>query len=420
MRIFKFGGASVKDAESVKNVATILNTNTSQERLCVVVSAMGKTTNLLEEIAKNYFNKVDSSNQLNLLKEYHFSICKNLFSNNDKFFEELHNVFVELEWILEEEPSMDFSFIYDQIVCLGEILSTKIIAAFLNNTGLNCHWADARDLIKTDNTYREGKVDWDSTLSCTKEYFTKNSHQLILTQGFIGGTSENFTTTLGREGSDYSAAILAYCLDANEVLIWKDVPGVLNADPKYFSNTFVLNHLSYQDTIELAYYGATVIHPKTIKPLQNKNIALKVKSFLNPNLEGTLIDGSNTTEHKPSYIVKRNQVVMSIFPKDFSFIIEDNLSEIFKVFSQKHVKINLMQNSAISFSACVDFDLLKLKHLQATLSAQFIVKVNSDCELFTARNIQENQGIEYLKGKKILLEQRTRSSAQFVVSDKEN
>ncbi|MEI6522144.1 MAG: aspartate kinase [Bacteroidota bacterium] len=417
MRIFKFGGASVKDAESVKNVATILNTNTSQERLCVVVSAMGKTTNLLEEIAKNYFNKVDSSNQLNLLKEYHFSICKNLFSNNDKFFEELHNVFVELEWILEEEPSMDFSFIYDQIVCLGEILSTKIIAAFLNNTGLNCHWVDARDLIKTDNTYREGKVDWDSTLSCTKEYFTKNSHQLILTQGFIGGTSENFTTTLGREGSDYSAAILAYCLDANEVLIWKDVPGVLNADPKYFSNTFVLNHLSYQDTIELAYYGATVIHPKTIKPLQNKNIALKVKSFLNPNLEGTLIDGSNTTEHKPSYIVKRNQVVMSIFPKDFSFIIEDNLSEIFKVFSQKHVKINLMQNSAISFSVCINNDENKIQEVIPLLKNNYKVLFNEKLQLITIRYFNEETENSVLKNKEKILEQRSRHTLQVVVKE---
>lgn len=417
MRVFKFGGASVKDAESVKNVATILNTNTSKDRLCVVVSAMGKTTNLLEEIAKNYFNKVHTNNQLNQLKEYHFSICKNLFSNNDKFFEELHNLFVELEWILEEEPGMDFSFVYDQIVCLGEILSTKIIATYLNNTGLNCNWVDARDLIKTDNTYREGKVDWDSTLSCTKEYFTKNSHQLILTQGFIGGTSENFTTTLGREGSDYSAAILAYCLDAKEVLIWKDVPGVLNADPKYFSNTFVLNHLSYQDTIELAYYGATVIHPKTIKPLQNKNIALKVKSFLSPNLEGTLIDGSNTTEHKPSYIVKRNQVVMSIFPKDFSFIIEDNLSEIFKVFSQKQVKINLMQNSAISFSVCINNNENKIQEVIPLLKNNYKVLFNENLQLITIRYFNEETENSVLKNKEKILEQRSRHTLQVVVKE---
>lgn len=417
MRVFKFGGASVKDAESVKNVATILNTKKSNERLCVVVSAMGKTTNLLEEIAKNYFNKVETNNHLNQLKEYHFSICKNLFSSEDKFFEELHNVFVELEWILEEEPSMDFSFVYDQIVCIGEILSTKIIAAFLNNNGEICHWADARDLIKTDNTYREGKVDWDSTLSCTKEYFTNNSHQLILTQGFIGGTSENFTTTLGREGSDYSAAILAYCLDAKEVLIWKDVPGVLNADPKYFSNTFVLNHLSYQDTIELAYYGATVIHPKTIKPLQNKNIALKVKSFLNPNLEGTLIDGSNITEHKPSYIVKRNQVVMSIFPKDFSFIIEDNLSEIFKVFSQKQVKINLMQNSAISFSVCINNDENKIQEIIPALKNNYKILFNEKLQLITIRYFNEETENSVLKNKEKILEQRSRHTLQVVVKE---
>jgi len=417
MRVFKFGGASVKDAEAVKNVATILNTYKSSQRFCVVVSAMGKTTNLLEEIAKKYFSKNDTADKLNQLKEYHFSICKELFPKGDNFFEELHNIFVELEWILEDEPALDFSFIYDQIVCLGEILSTKIIAAYLNNIGINCHWADARDLIKTDNTYREGKVDWENTLNSTKEYFLNNNNQIILTQGFIAGTSENFTTTLGREGSDYSAAILAYSLDATEVVIWKDVPGVLNADPKYFSNTYVINHLSYQDTIELAYYGATVIHPKTIKPLQNKNIALKVKSFLNPILEGTLIDGSNTTEHKSSYIVKRNQVVMSIFPKDFSFIIEDNLSEIFTVFSQKQVKINLMQNSAISFSVCINNDENKIQEIIPLLKKEYKVLFNENLELITIRYFDAETEKTLLDKREKILEQRSRHTLQVVVKE---
>jgi aspartate kinase len=417
MRVFKFGGASVKDAEAVKNVATILNLINSSERLCVVVSAMGKTTNLLEEIAKKYFKKEDTSLQVNQLKEYHFSVCKNLFPLEHNFFEELHNIFVELDWIVEEEPTTNFPFIYDQIVCLGEILSTKIIAAYLNSLKISCLWTDARDLIKTDNTYREGKVDWAETLLYTKDYFLKNTNQITLTQGFIGGTSENFTTTLGREGSDYTAAILAYCLDAEEVIIWKDVPGVLNADPKYFPNTYVLNHLSYQDTIELAFYGATVIHPKTIKPLQNKNIPLKVKSFLNPNLEGTIIDGSNNTEHKPSYIVKRNQVVMSIFPKDFSFIIEDNLSEIFSVFSKKQVKINLMQNSAISFSVCINNDENKIQEILPFLKNHYKVLFNENLQLITIRYFDSETEKMVLENKEKILEQRSRHTLQVVVKD---
>jgi aspartate kinase len=417
MRIFKFGGASVKDAEAVKNVATILNINKSSERLCVVVSAMGKTTNLLEEIAKRYFGKNDTTDHFNQLKEYHFAICKNLFSIDDDFLEEFHNVFVELEWILEEEPIANFSFIYDQIVSLGEILSTKIIAAYLNKIEINCLWADARDLIKTDNNYREGNVDWENTINSTNEYFSHNTNQIIITQGFIGGTSENYTTTLGREGSDYSAAILAYCLNAKEVVIWKDVPGVLNADPKFFANTYVLNHLSYQDTIELAFYGATVIHPKTIKPLQNKNIVLRVKSFLNPNLQGTLIDGSNSTEHKPSFIVKQNQVVMSIIPKDFSFILEDNLSDIFKVFSQKQVKINLMQNSAISFSVCINNDENKIQEIIPLLKENYRVLFNENLQLITIRYFDAETEKKVVQNKDKILEQRSRHTLQVVVKE---
>lgn len=417
MRVFKFGGASVKDADAVKNVATILNANKSSEQLCVVVSAMGKTTNLLEEIAKKYFNHQDFHGSVSLLKEYHFSIAKDLFKKNHPFFDELHNIFVELEWILEDEPVKEYEYIYDQIVSLGEILSTKIIATYLLDIDIDCIWADVRDFLKTDNNYREGKVDWLTTSDATKDYFNKHKNNVVITQGFIGGTSENYTTTLGREGSDYSAAILAYCLNAKEVTIWKDVPGVLNADPKYFDNTFVLEHLSYQDTIELAFYGATVIHPKTIKPLQNKGITLRVRSFVDPMLKGTIIDGSPDTQHKPSFIIKRNQVLVSIFPKDFSFIVEDNLSDIFSLFSSKQVKINLMQNSAISFSVCINNDENKIQEILPILKESFKVLFNENLKLITIRYYDNTTEKKILDGKERILEQRSRHTLQVVIKE---
>ena len=418
MQVFKFGGASVKDAEGVKNVAEVLKQFPNQ-KIAVVVSAMGKTTNSLERLAKAFFYKTENAEIiLEEIKKYHLDICHHLFANSSHpIFIELENTFVELYWAIEDEPTHSFDFEYDQIVSMGEVISTKIISAYLNDVGLQNKWIDARGLIQTDNTYREGKVDFELTETLIKRDLLPvfNSFNSIVTQGFIGGTSENFTTTLGREGSDYTASILAYCLNADNVTIWKDVPGVLNADPKWFSHTKKIDQLSYHDAIELTYYGASVIHPKTIKPLQNKNIPLFVKSFLQPKDEGTVIKDGEKRLNIPSYIFKIDQVLISIQPKDFSFIAEDNLSDIFEVFAKHGVKINLMQLSAISFSVCCDNDESKVQNLVKELQSQFKILYNSGLELMTVRYYTQ-ETIDTLTSQKIiLLEQRSRYTVQMVM-----
>lgn len=420
MQVFKFGGASVKDADGVKNVAEVLKQFSSQ-KISVVVSAMGKTTNALERLAKAYFYKFENSEKvLEEIKSYHFDICNHLFpSTSHPIYNDLENTIVELYWIIEDEPTQGFDFEYDQIVSMGEIISTKIVSAYLNEIGLKNKWIDVRGLIQTDNSYREGKVDFELTENLVKRDLLPifNSFDIIVTQGFIGGTSENFTTTLGREGSDYTASILAYCLNANNVTIWKDVPGVLNADPKWFSHTKKIDELSYHDAIELTYYGATVIHPKTIKPLQNKNIPLYVKSFLKPKDEGTVIRDGEKRLNIPSYIFKIDQVLISIQPKDFSFIAEDNLSDIFEVFSKHGVKINLMQLSAISFSVCCDDHSEKIKALVTELQQQFKVLYNSGLELMTVRYYTQETLDILTTNKIILLEQRSRFTVQMVMKN---
>ncbi|MCE9540445.1 MAG: aspartate kinase, partial [Bacteroidetes bacterium] len=369
MKVFKFGGASVKDADAVKNVATILKQYPDQN-IVVVLSAMGKTTNALERLTNAYFfsreNKTggteDAAAVLEEIKKYHFDIIEQLFPDKGHpIYNEINNAFVELDWAIEETPSHSYDHEYDQIVSIGEIVSTKIVNAYLNQAGIKSKWQDVRDFIQTDNTYRQGNVDWELTQRLSQTLIT--SEGIVVTQGFIGGTSENFTTTLGREGSDYTAAIIAFTGNAESVTIWKDVPGVLNADPKWFAETKKIEHLSYHDAIELAYYGATVIHPKTIKPLQNKKIPLYVKSFLNPCDAGTIINEDQSSLPLPCFIFKVNQVLLSISPKDFSFIVEENFSAIYKLFAEKQVKINMMQNSAISFSVCIDNDANKLPDL---------------------------------------------------------
>lgn len=420
MQVFKFGGASVKDADGVKNVAEVLK-QFPEQKIAVVISAMGKTTNALERLSKAYFYKTENAEIiLEEIKSYHFDICHQLFASpSHPIYTELENTFVELYWAIEDEPTQGFDFEYDQIVSMGEIISTKIVSAYLNDIGLNNRWIDVRGLIQTDNTYREGKVDFELTEKLIQRDLQKvfQSINIIVTQGFIGGTSENFTTTLGREGSDYTASILAYCLNAKNVTIWKDVPGVLNADPKWFAHTKKIDELSYHDAIELTYYGATVIHPKTIKPLQNKSIPLYVKSFLKPKEEGTVIKDGEKRLNIPSYIFKIDQVLISIQPKDFSFIAEDNLSDIFEVFSKHGVKINLMQLSAISFSVCCDNQESKIKELVKELQIQFKVLYNSGLELMTVRYYTQ-ETIDALTAKKIiLLEQRSRFTVQMVMKN---
>lgn len=420
MRVFKFGGASVKDAAAVKNVGDVIRLY--QDDMVVVISAMGKTTNGLEKVVESYLNK-DGKVEENLeeVKTFHFNIINDLFENKKHpIFNEIHNTFVEIEWEIEEEAVRDYDYVYDQIVSVGEVLSTKIVSAYLNDVGVINKWQDVRDIIQTDNTHRNAKVDWELTTDLTQKILLpqldKERQTIIITQGFMGSSSELFTTTLGREGSDFSAGILAHCLNAESVTIWKDVPGMLNADPKWFDDTIKLENISYHEAVELAYYGASVIHPKTIKPLHNKKIPLYVKSFVSPKTEGTIIN-ENTTEDSlvPSFIFKMNQVLISISAKDYSFVMEDSLSHIFGVFSDLGVRINLMQNSAISFSVCVDYDEQKTMLLIDELKKDYKILYNDNLELVTIRHYDDATIKRVTIDKKIIVEQKSRNTARFVM-----
>ena len=361
MKVFKFGGASVKDADSVKNAVEILK-GFKGEKLLVVISAMGKTTNALEKVVNDYFfSKGNAHAALKEVRDYHQQIMEELFSEKaNPVFDKVNNFFVEADWMLDEKPQHTYNFVYDQIVSLGELISTCIVSAYLKQQGCSNIWLDVRDVLMTDNTYREAKA----------------------------------------------------------MYIWKDVPGVLNADPKFYKDAQKLDQISYHDAIELAYYGATVIHPKTIKPLENKNIPLFVKSFLKPEANGTSIRTNVQTKPLiPSYIFKNNQVLISIAAKDFSFIAEDNLSRIFALFAGHGVKINLMQNSAISFSVCVDNDSFKIPALIEALQKDYKIRYNEDLMLYTIRHYYQNTIDAITSGKEILLEQRSRNTAQFVLRD---
>jgi len=420
MEVYKFGGASVKDADGVRNMAKIV-ANSRDKKLLIVVSAMGKITNKLEELTNAYlFGQPDTLEIFEEVKQFHYNVLAELFpDHNAGIYDEVTNSFVEIEWLLEEEPTDAPDYVYDQIVSIGEIVSTKIIGAFLEASGLRVKWLDARNYVHTDNTYREAKVNWEKTeLEIQKHLLPLLENTIGVTQGFIGSTSENFTTTLGRDGSDYSAAIFSACLDAESLTIWKDVPGVLNADPKWFDETECIPQLSYHDAIELAYYGATIIHPKTIKPLQNKNIPLLVRSFLDPGAAGTSITTTKNQISVPSFIFKVNQVLISIFPKDFSFIIEENLSEIFNLFHKHKAKINTMLNSAISFSVSFDHDPKKLEALIKDLSQDYKVKYNTGMELVTIRYYNQQTIDRVTANKNILLEVKSRNTCQIVMRDK--
>lgn len=420
MQVFKFGGASVKDAEGVKNLASIVKKH-GQKDILIVISAMGKTTNALEDLTKAYIAGDDNCHQiLESIKAYHFNIMESLFSDHkDPVYNEVANAFVEIEWLVEEPASDPADYIYDQIVSVGELLSTKIVAAYLNLSGIFSIWSDARNYIKTDNNYKDAQVDWVKTQSEIDKHLPQFLDKgVVITQGFVGSTSENFSSTLGREGSDYSGAIFSACLNATSLTIWKDVPGVLNADPKWFDETEKIEELSYHDAIELTYYGATVIHPKTIKPLQNKEIPLFVRSFLAPDEPGTKIWNVQIPLPIPSFIFKINQVLISIFPKDFSFIIEENLSEIFNIFHKNKVKVNTMFNSAISFSVSVDYS-EKTDRLLADLSEKFKVKYNSNLELVTIRYYNADTIARVTIDKEVLLEVKSRHTCQMVMKNKE-
>jgi len=420
MDIFKFGGASVKDAEGVKNIANIIR-DYKTGKLLIVISAMGKITNKLEELTHAYLNRDENAHAIfDEIKRFHFQIIDTLFEDKkNPVYDDVANSFVEIDWLIEDEPDNDAGYIYDQIVSIGEVVSTKIVVAWLNYVNIQSMWADARNFIQTDNTYKEGKVDWTkSNQIIQKDLAPLLAQNVVVTQGFIGGTSENYTTTLGREGSDYSAAIFASCLDAAAVTIWKDVPGVLNADPKWFDQTEMLEQLSYHDAIELTYYGATVIHPKTIKPLQNKGIPLFVRSFLQPSGAGTAITKESNPLPVPSFIFKVNQALISIFPKDYSFIIEENLSNIFDLFHKHRIKINTMLNSAISFSVSVDDHPDQVERLIQDLSGEFTIKYNTNLELVTIRYYNQETIDRVTVAKDILLEVKSRHTCQMVMKNK--
>ncbi len=424
LKVFKFGGASVKDADSVRNVATILKKHSSP-KLVVIVSAMGKITNALEKVLTAWY---ESDERLNTFIQdvinYHEKIITSLFPDkNHPVYFKTDLLFGELEGHLNTPPSLDYDFDYDQVVSFGELISTTIISEFLISEGFNCQWFDVREQIKTDDTWREGKVNWETTELLIREqvagFFdnSKGKPAIALTQGFLGASADGATVTLGREGSDYTAAIFAHALQAEEMVIWKDVPGLLNADPKYFSVTERLASISYREAIELAYYGATVIHPKTIKPLQNKDIPLRIKSFIDPESEGTVITQNTSADSLiPSFIFKVNQVLISISPRDFSFIDEQSLSEILAVFANNSIHISLMQNSAISFSVCVDNNERRLSQLFEALGKEYKVRYNTGLELITIRHYDQATIDRVLEdGKTVLLEMRSRLTAQFVV-----
>ncbi|TPN83876.1 aspartate kinase [Aquimarina algicola] len=415
MRIFKFGGASVKDADGVKNVVKVLKA-TGASNLVIVVSAMGKTTNALEHIIDQYLkNDSDLKSSIFDLKNYHHTILNKLFEQSSHIvFDKVNALFDDMQTTMDRNKSVQYDFVYDQLVGYGELIATTIVSEYLNYNDYTNTWLDARKIIKTDHTYRGAIVDWETTHQNIGEAIKKND--LTITQGFIGSDQNNFTTTLGREGSDYTAGILGYCLNVESVSIWKDVDGVLNADPRVFEKTTLLSHISYEEAIELAFYGASVIHPKTIQPLQRKEIPLYVKSFIHPEQEGTSVQkGQPLYPHIPCYIVKKNLILLSLSSLDFSFIVEDNISEIFNLFHKYQIKVDLIQNSAISFSVCLDDKFGHFEKLIEILKAKFEVFYNLDVSLFTVRHFTQESIQNLEEGREVLLKQITRETYQMVV-----
>lgn len=414
MRVYKFGGASVKDADGVKNLAKVLQT-TGYDNTLVVISAMGKTTNSMELVIKNYFeNKDELQAAIHEVINYHNDIMVDLFTNNrHQVFNDVKAFFDELNAFFKSNKSPDYNYVYDQVIGYGELISTTIISNYLNEVGLRNNWEDVRELIKTDNYYRHSNINWDATQSNISTQINVNI--LNITQGFLGSDANNFTTTLGREGSDYTAAIFAYCLNANSVTIWKDVPGVLNADPRYFKNTQLLHQISYREAIELAFYGASVIHPKTLQPLQQKEIPLYVKSFLNPEEAGTCVSkGKDLDPDIPCFIVKKNQTLISLSSLDFSYIMEENISDIFSLLHLYKMKVDVIQNSAISFSVCIDNLYNNLDKLLQHLKAKFNVTCYKNVSLYTIRHYNDHAIQDLEKDKTVLLKQLTQGTVQIV------
>lgn len=414
MKVFKFGGASVKDAEGVRNVASVIQKKRGDNTL-VVISAMGKTTNAMENVIKMYFqDKQNLKTAVDFVVDFHLNIISDLFeSKTHPVKKQVLGLFNELTGFMDWNKSPDYNYVYDQIIGYGELVSTTIVSAYLNEIGVSNTWKDAREVIKTDNYYRTGNVNWELTQELISSEFSNK--ELLITQGFLGSDSNNFTTTLGREGSDYTAAIFAFCLNAESVTIWKDVPGVLNADPREFSDTQLLNTISYREAIELAFYGASVIHPKTLQPLQKKEIPLHVKSFLNPDAKGTKVTkGIGIEPAVPCFIVKKNQVMIALSSLDFSYIVEENISEIFNLLHLHKMKVDVIQNSAISFSVCFDNKYNKLDELLVKLKAKFRVNCYENVSLYTVRHYNNDAVKKIETDKDIVLKQLTQETIQLV------
>lgn len=419
VEVFKFGGASVNSAQAVQNMASIVKRyHDAGRKMVIVVSAMGKTTNALEQLVPNAKPEDEQEIVYKNLVEYHLQIVRHLFPNPaDLLYDKLRVLFADLEKS-RRSGSGAYNYDYDQVVSFGELLSTTIISAYLKQCGVENQWVDVRKIIVTDAMNRCAQVDWRRTMENREVLEQTLNGGSIVTQGFIAASKEGDTTTLGREGSDYTAAVLSYMLDVKRMTIWKDVPGFLNADPKYFPDTVKIEEMPYHEAIEQAYYGASVIHPKTIKPLQNKQIPLYIKSFINPEAEGSTVGPYEVIKPQiPLYIFKENQVLMSIMPKDFSFIAEENLQKIFSILSQVGVSVNLMQNSALSFSICIDYNKILIDQLIERLSADFKVRYNREMELVTVRHYTREIIDSIVAGRKVFLEQRSRDTAQLVVEN---
>ncbi len=412
MKVFKFGGASVKDADGIRNVATVLKSQ-GFDNCLLIVSAMGKTTNALEVVVANFMNKEDYTKEIASIKEYHFLIMENIFEKNNPIFQEITNHFEDVQQFLQTSSSIDYNFIYDQVVSYGEIISSAILSSYLNFAGFSNEFLDARKYIKTNDNYREGIVNWEET---EKNISKLDKNLSYVTQGFIGSNENKNTITLGREGSDYSAAIFASCLDAEALTIWKDVPGVMTGDPRKFENAKLLSNISYEEAIEMAYYGASIIHPKTLQPLKRKNIPFYVKSFIAPSEKGTKVSVTDINLHEETYILKENQILMKISTKDFSFIAENHISLIFNNLSKYKIKVSMMQNSAISLALCIDDSFNNINELQEEIKNQFNVEIIKNVSLFTVRNTELKNISKFYENKNILLEQISNNVLQIIAN----
>lgn len=415
MKVFKFGGASVKDASGVRNLANVIQ-DFKSDSIVLVISAMGKMTNAFEIIVDDCLsNSKEISTHIDSIKNFHFEIMEALFEDkNAQVYTEIEAVFLNLERFIFENKSTDYNFVYDQIVSQAEFLSTIICSNYLQKAEIENNWVDVRNCIVTDSDFRRAKVDWKKT--CENIHNTISKNKITITQGFVASDIQKNTTTLGREGSDYTAAIFAYCLDAEEVSIFKDVSGVLNADPRYFDETTLLEQISYREAIEMAFYGASVIHPKTLQPLQRKEIPLFVRSFIEPKKLGTLVfKGVDLTPKIPCFIVKKNQILVSLSAKDFSFILEDDISEIFDVLHQFKIKVNLIQNSAISFSICIEDNFSNFTAMIDQLKLNYLCLFNQNVELYTIRHFTTEAMVLVEKNKEVLVKQMSRETVQIVV-----